>query len=65
MYPHVRQFETQQQLFLAELQLREERLHARLPNTTPRTARWRPPRPLRFRTPRAVAQSLRATSSQP
>jgi hypothetical protein len=35
MYPQVTQFETRQRLFLAELQLREERRLARLPNTTP------------------------------
>ncbi len=64
MYPQVTQFETRQRLLLDELQLQEERLLARLPNTTPQTARWWRPRPLGFRTPRAVAQRLRATSSQ-
>ena len=35
MYPQVTQFETRQRLLLDELQLQEERLLARLPNTTP------------------------------
>ena len=64
MYPQVTQFETRQRLLLDELQLHEERLLARLPNMSPQTARWRRPRPLRFRTPHAVAQRLRAISSR-
>ena len=64
MYPQVTQFETRQQLLLDELQLQEERLLARLPNMSPQTARRRWPRPALFRTPRAVAQALRATSSR-
>ena len=35
MYPQVTQFETRQLLLLDELRLQEERLLARLPNTTP------------------------------
>jgi len=35
MYPQVTQFETRQRLLLDELQLQQERLLARLPNTTP------------------------------
>ena len=35
MYPQVTQFETRQRLLFDELRLQEERLHARLPNTTP------------------------------
>ena len=35
MYPQVTQFETRQRLLLDELRLQEERLLARLPNTTP------------------------------
>jgi hypothetical protein len=35
MYPQVTQFETRQRLLLDELQLQEERLLARLQNTTP------------------------------
>jgi len=64
MYPQVTQFETRQQLLLDELQLQEERLLARLPNMSPQTARWRRLRPLMSRTPRAVAQALRATSAR-
>ena len=35
MYPQVTQLETRQRLLLDELQLQQERLLARLPNTTP------------------------------
>ena len=56
MYPQVTQFETRQRLLLDELQLQQERLLARLPNTTPpnHTLAAAPPAPVAHTTPRRV-----------
>lgn len=56
MYPQVTQFETRRRLLLDELQLQEERLHARLPNTTPsnRTLAAAPTAPVAHTTPHRV-----------
>ena len=59
MYPQVTQFETRQRLLLDERQLQQERLLARLPNTTP------PSRPLATASTAPVAHTARRRVTPP